>query len=326
MKKESLISIIVPVYKVEPYIHRCVDSILKQTYKNLEIILVDDGSPDDCGKICDEFAKKDLRVKVVHKENGGLSSARNAGLDIAQGEYISFIDSDDYIVENFIENLYKLCMDNNVEIAECDFEKFEDDIEKKNNIEEVVNIYSSDEMQKRLYDEAYVRTIVVWNKLYKKNIYSDLRFPLGRIHEDEYTTYKAFYKCNTNIAVTNLKLYYYRTHSGSIMGQKFNPKRLDALEGLRERKEFYKNLKEQDLYLKTLINYDGMLKKFYYITKENINESEIYLRDILYKAKENYNEIKNMKEISRFYKIKSKLFISSPSLYNRIRNIRILKK
>ena len=113
------ISIIVPVYKVEKYIHKCIDSILNQTFKDFELILVDDGSPDNCGKICDEYAKKDSRVIVIHKENGGLSSARNSGLDIARGDYIGFVDSDDYIENDMYELLYNLCEENNCDISSC---------------------------------------------------------------------------------------------------------------------------------------------------------------------------------------------------------------
>ena len=119
---EQLVSIIVPIYNVEKYIKECIDSIINQTYKNLEIILVDDGSPDCCPKICDEYSKKDKRIKVIHKENGGLSSARNAGLDVAKGEYVSFIDSDDVVDEKFIETLYNLCIENNCDISECNFQ------------------------------------------------------------------------------------------------------------------------------------------------------------------------------------------------------------
>ena len=129
---DSLVSVIVPVYKVEKYLSKCLDSIVNQTYKNLEIILVDDGSPDNSGKICDEYAQKDSRIKVIHKENGGLSSARNAGLDIATGEYIAFADSDDSVHLDFVEKLYRAIKEENADIACCSVEDF---IEDKNKIE-----------------------------------------------------------------------------------------------------------------------------------------------------------------------------------------------
>lgn len=241
MKKEKLISIIIPVYKVEQYLNECIESVLNQSYKNLEIILIDDGSPDNCGKICDEYAKIDKRIKVVHKENGGLSSARNTGLDIANGEYISFIDSDDYVSKKFIKVLYDLCERNNADIAMCDYIRFTDKVEDiKTNIE--IKRFTSLEMQENIYSREGVKNVVVWNKLYKKYIYDELRFPAGKINEDEFTTYKAFNIAPNDIVVTNEPLYYYRYNENGIMGRTFNEKRLDALEAYREKNIFIKSL------------------------------------------------------------------------------------
>ena len=133
MKEDYLISIIVPVYKVEKYLQECVTSIQNQTYRNLEIILVDDGSPDKSGKLCNEYAKRDSRIKVIHKVNGGLSSARNAGLKIAKGEYIGFVDSDDYIRKNMYEKLLDACIQNKTEIAACNYNYVINGNEKKDN-------------------------------------------------------------------------------------------------------------------------------------------------------------------------------------------------
>ena len=185
---EPKISIIVPVYKVEPYIHKCVDSILNQTFKDFELILVDDGSPDNCGKICDEYAKKDNRIKVIHKENGGQATARNAALDIAKGAYIGFVDSDDYIEPDMYELLYSMCIENNCDIANCS-----STIYFKNRVQ--VNgghnlmIHDTKEAMKvategLLYDEC------LWTKLIKKELFNELRIPEGIAYEDTAFTYK----------------------------------------------------------------------------------------------------------------------------------------
>ena len=160
----ELISIIIPIYNVEKYLHCCINSVIRQTYKNLEIILIDDGSPDNCGKICDEYAKKDNRIKVIHKENGGLSSARNAGLDIAKGEYISFVDSDDYVAENFIEKLYKLCKENDADIAECDFYRI------KANEKSMLYVSTTAVMNKELNcdDKLLVGNVTTWRIMFNR--------------------------------------------------------------------------------------------------------------------------------------------------------------
>ena len=323
--KEELISIIVPVYKVEEYLTECIESIINQSYKNLEIILVDDGSPDNCGQICDEYAKKDNRIKVIHKENGGLSSARNAGLDIATGEYISFIDSDDYVAENFIEKLYVLCIDNDAEISVCDFVKFEHKAVIKE-IEEIIEKCTSREMQIRMFSKEYVKTVVVWNKLYKRDVYKNLRFPLGKINEDEFITYKAFYDTNKNIVVTNEALYFYRYNENSIMGKKYNIKRLDVLEAYKEKKDFYKRLNEKELFEFTVIKYQELIMDHFSWTKEGIKDSKKVLKEIMEKAKENYEDFKKIKNKTIKTKVKVNFFMTMPYLYLLYRKLKRCKK
>lgn len=318
MSNNELISVIVPVYKVEEYLKKCVDSIINQTYSNLEIILVDDGSPDNCGKICDEYAKSDARVKVIHKENGGLSSARNAGLDVAKGEYISFVDSDDMIKESFIEVLYKLCIDNKCDISECGYLRFqsEDELLNKNKATASIKVYSNYEMQKKIYDEECVKTVVVWNKLYKKYIYEKMRFPFGKIHEDEYTTYKAFFVSKTNVAVTDLNLYFYRINQNGITGQKFNTKRLDALGALEERKKFYLKNGEKELYEMAVNSYMAMLVEYYFKIKENVDDSEKHLENIRKETNKNVKEILKIRNINWKVRLLYQVFSISPNLYS----------
>ena len=178
-----LISVIVPIYKVEKYLHKCIDSILAQTYTNLEIILVDDGSPDNCGKICDEYAAKDSRIKVIHQPNGGLSAARNAGLDIATGDYIGFVDSDDYIAPDMYEKLYNALVKNDADMAICDYQRFGNELpyDEMSLTTEVITGLQAMEKQNTVINCSFV---VAWSKLYKSFIFSNVRFPVGKINED----------------------------------------------------------------------------------------------------------------------------------------------
>lgn len=246
---DPIVSIIVPVYKVEPYLQRCIDSICTQTYSNLEIILVDDGSPDHSGEILDRNAELDTRIVVIHKKNGGLSSARNTGLDVAKGEYISFIDADDKVHPQFIEILLALCRQYECEIALCDYlEISEDSVDLPLNPQQSLFIYNR---RQALYELCCTRNavkyVVAWNKLYKRDLFNKIRYPVGRIHEDEFTTYQLLWKAN-RIAVTNQYLYYYLQRPTSIMGNPFSVKRLDVLEAYKERLAFLKDKKLESEY------------------------------------------------------------------------------
>lgn len=219
---QPLISIIIPVYKIEKFIDKCINSIISQTYQNLEIILVDDGSPDNCPNICDKYAKMDNRIKVIHKPNGGLSDARNAGIDICKGDYIGFVDGDDYISENMYEHLLEHCIKYNADIAICGIYAIDEDY---NNLS-IYNpmIYnqitlSNIQALRHLFLTFDVNFEVAWNKLYKRDLFfnkDNIRYPYGKLHEDTYTTYKLLYYAN-NIAVFNEPLYYYVQRNGSIM-------------------------------------------------------------------------------------------------------------
>lgn len=218
----SLISIIIPVYKVEPFLRQCLDSVIGQSYANLEIILVDDGSPDRCPEICDKYAQKDNRINVIHKENGGLSSARNSGLDACKGDYITFVDSDDWISEQYIETLFLLIIEEDADIVIGENKLFYNnclDIDKNKRI--ITNNYTQQEALNALFRKNLVSHTVSWGKLYKKSLFKNLRFPIDRYHEDEFTTYILFFN-STKITYTNKILYYYRQRLGSITGTEHN--------------------------------------------------------------------------------------------------------
>lgn len=240
----SLISVIVPIYKVEPYLHKCVDSILGQTYSNIEIILVDDGSPDNCGKICDEYAAKDRRVKVIHKVNGGLSDARNSGIDIAKGNYISFVDSDDWIHPQYLEVLYNDLKMSQSDISMCSFIRVHNRCAKMvNSVDKKYKILDSDEAIRLTLYQKQLDTSA-WCKLFKKELFMGLRFTIGRLYEDLDFLYKIYEKAKTLVR-TESKLYYYYCRQDSILGL-FNEKRLVVLditdEILQHMKERHPNI------------------------------------------------------------------------------------
>ena len=233
---EPLISVIVPVYKVEPYLRQCLDSILAQTYKNLEIILVDDGSPDNCPAICDEYAKKDSRVTVIHKENGGLGSARNAGLDICHGEYIGFVDSDDWLDPDVYRAVADGLLKTDLDMAVIGYKEFFDDgTEKTRDISAEGDIVT----QAELLCEGRNINVMVCNKIFRRKVWEKLRFPAGILFEDEYTY--PYYASECDGAVICGGVYYhYRRHAESITERKFSEKNLDSITASWHYAEWYR--------------------------------------------------------------------------------------
>ena len=215
---KDLISVIIPIYKVEEYLDRCVQSVRKQTYKNLEIILVDDGSPDNCCTMCDNYASQDKRVKVIHKENGGLSDARNAGIEIATGEYLTFIDSDDYVSLDYIEYMYKLIQHGKSLLSICGVKDIwkNTKIDQNNSVIKEINLSSSEAFKNLLFDKGI--EICAYAKLYHKSLWENIRFPKGKVYEDTAIMYKIFDEAK-KISFGNKKCYYYIARIGSISKQ-----------------------------------------------------------------------------------------------------------
>ena len=234
------VSIIVPVYQVEKYIRQCVDSILAQTFTDFELILVDDGSKDGSGQICDEYAAMDRRVKVIHKENGGLSDARNRGMDQAAGNYFMFIDSDDYIAPTMLECLYKNILIEDADLAICNFlYLFENDRKKDFSTSMKSEVLCAKEIfYNRKNERCYGIWTVAWNKLYKKEVFGKLRFRFGKYHEDEFWA-NDIYQLDIKIVTIPECLYYYRQRDNSIMGKKSAARNLDIIEALQERIYIY---------------------------------------------------------------------------------------
>ncbi|MFR1065186.1 MAG: hypothetical protein DBY41_05425 [Clostridium sp.] len=262
------ISVIVPIYNVEQYLDKCVESLVNQTYKNLEIILVDDGTKDKSGEMADLWSIKDERIKVIHKENGGLSDARNAGMKIATGEYITFVDSDDWI--NY--KMYAILINNlekyNADISVCAVKKvYKEDVVNEKQVvnKEEICVFTSEEALENLLDEGILKQ-TVWNKLYKREVIDGIYFEFGKIHEDEFWTYQIFGKCE-KIVYTVEQLYYYLQRSGSIMDKPFSMSRLDALEARNNRLNYIKQKfpkleikAKKSLFFSCLYQYQLMLK------------------------------------------------------------------
>ena len=238
--KEELISIVVPIYKVENFLSTCIESILRQSYSNFELILVDDGSPDLCPSICEKYKKFDSRIKVIHKKNGGLSDARNAGLRIAKGKWITFIDSDDYIGINFLKELYRAAIDNEADISICDYSTVlnNNGQEKRSSFELGLN---NIECLEHLYNpKMHGMEFVAWGKLYHMSLFTifKIEYPVGKIHEDIFTTYKLIY-LSQNIVFVDYIGYFYRIRKDSIMTSSFNLSRLAILDAREEACDFF---------------------------------------------------------------------------------------
>lgn len=230
-----MISVIIPVYNVEPYLRQCVDSVAGQTYRDLQIILVDDGSTDGSGKICDEYAERDLRVQVLHKKNGGLSEARNAGMSFAAGEYISFVDSDDYIHPQMMELFLKFAQENDADMVTCRYERDDEDSFSRNIDLDSVDPEFFD--GKNDFDNIIIRSnVVACCRLYKKKVLEGFSYPVGKLHEDEYI-HRILFKCQKVVCLKE-KLYFYRVRENSITGV-FSEKRVyDGLEAYEDRITF----------------------------------------------------------------------------------------
>lgn len=313
-----LISVIVPVYRVEEYLERCVKSILSQTYKNLEVILVDDGSPDQCPAICDACAEKDARVKVIHQENKGLSGARNAGIDVASGEYLAFVDSDDYVSPHFIEELYQLLQDTGCAIGQCRFSYVKGDglVEEGDS---AFCIYRGESLMEQLYgpEEKATCFVVAWNKLYWAELFKEtgIRYPEGRIHEDEATTYRLFHEAK-KLAFLDRALYGYYTENGGSITSVFSAKRLQWLTAHEERIAFFKKNGYEKLLPAAYRKLCDACITFYFRCTEQVKDAE-ELKKELRKRLETYraNGAAWIAALPLKTRMGYELFSMSPGLY-----------
>ncbi len=265
------ISVIVPVYKVEPFLHRCVQSILDQTYRDFELILVDDGSPDRCGELCEEYGRLDSRVRVLHQENGGLSAARNAGIDWAfansDSRWLAFVDSDDWVHPAFLQTLYDTAEQTLCKISACGFYRTGGEALPQAQDFSVVSLSADDYYCGQLHDGV---TALAWNKLYHKSLFKGLRYPIGKLHEDEFTTYRAIYGAG-KIGVTPARLYAYYQNPEGIMRSQWNPRRMHMLEAFEQQIAFAQETGNARLLNKTA-------EQYIYSAYEQLSQAQIVYR------------------------------------------------
>ncbi len=268
MAIQPLISIIIPVYKVEVYLKKCIESVINQSYQNLQIILVDDGSPDNCGNICDEYCAKDSRIEVIHKSNGGLSDARNVGISKAKGEYIGFVDSDDYIEKSMFSDLYNLLIEHDADVSICNFYVVENGeliLKNKNTgIKEYDKIRILEEVLLDKNIQSYA-----WNKLYKKSLFDNVKYPLGKKYEDIGTTFYLLEKCN-KVVISGKPEYYYVVRKDSIVNNNSENTVIDYIDLIIQRYN----------YVQEKYSHEEKLQKKY--TQTEYTEQNIYNNLIKY--------------------------------------------
>lgn len=298
---ENLISVVVPVYKVEAYLNRCIDSILSQTYKNFELILINDGSPDNCPAICDAYASKHNCVKVIHKENKGVSAARNKGIEIAKGKYIAFVDSDDYIHPDYLSTLMFMLNNSEAQLSMCAYKKVFDS--EKNEIKVSYNFKIISDllaMDMLLNDQS---KCAPWAKLYDINLFKEVRFPEGKIMEDMFVMPTLFSKAKV-IAINSQELYYYNQEGLSITRSSFNYKKLDMVEAALHWKN-HTGINHPTLFEKASIHYyTTVIDNCIYLSKVmddyGISIYKKYKKELI----SNYNTIIKSKYSSKGTKIK----------------------
>ena len=311
----ELITVIVPIYNVEKYLNRCIQSVVDQTYHNLDIVLIDDGSTDKSPEICDLWAQKDERIRVVHQENCGVSKARNAGLHMAKGAYIMQLDSDDFIHIETIARLYTRLKDNDADMSVCNFEKgdcesFEFETNDSDNVEIIDNVMALNRIY--LGDNNALRYVAPWGKLYKRSLFENICYPEGKIFEDIYITHKILYKCK-KIAVTERKWLYYYQHSSSIMNRQFHVGKLDYLEALKDRIIFFK---ENNLHNLSQIAYDEYIHSLIweYSRARDLLRNKSVLEDIVIRYREIYIKGYASKRYSQDTKLFLRLFAINPEI------------
>lgn len=299
------VSIVVPIYKVEKYLYRCVDSILNQTYINLEIILVDDGSPDNCGDIAENYAKKDHRVKVLHKENGGLSDARNYGMKFVRGDYTLFVDSDDWLEPNMIEEMVKMSEQFKADVVQTAFYYAYDDYllyDKNDNLPAVLDHHS---LMKELVINESVKNFA-WGKLYRTSLIKDIPFKKGVLFEDVFWAHHVMHRVHTYV-LSPQPMYYYYQREDSIVAT-YTPRNLDILKGLKERHRFieenYPELTNSSykLLLSTSIMHYNLL-----LANRRQDQDRIHRKEIQHFLKENQTNL--MKAVENAPPLKKQLIL-----------------
>lgn len=326
-----LISVLIPVYNVELYLDDCIKSAVEQSYQNIQVILVDDGSTDHSGKICDAWAERDGRICVVHQDNQGVADTRNKAIELAQGEYLAFLDSDDLYHKDYLKVMYNTMQEYDADIVQCSMERFVDeklpptDGELTQTPAEVLDART---MNARIYTSGDVEYTVVTNKIYKKKIFDAIRFPSGRIHEDTFTTFRLYYLAD-RVAVISAKIYYYRRRKSSIMTCEVSEKNINMLDAFEARMEYYAKIADKQLYCLCMERYLYSATVLY----GRVYKSNKELACVFYsRAEEVYSKMKDNRErIKSHQMLKAYLFLKMPGIYSPVRKgvergKRVLKK
>ena len=300
-----LVSVIIPVYKVEKYLDRCIESVVNQTYKNLEIILVDDGSPDNCPAMCDTWAERDARIKVIHKKNGGLSDARNVALDIVKGEYVTFVDSDDMILPNAVELFIHTLSQNRCDtVLTAKYISFYKDFDVENAVCDDIQIYNSKEALGIMFCD--IKRWEAWGTLYSKSLFETLRFPFGRLYEDVFVIPRAVYNSN-KVAIIDAKVYCYYSNPESIMrsGNKKAIVKADLYYGVSEMVELFKQIADKTQKNNAIAGILEELLSRVHLACSNRSENEDFIYPSKRLARQNIKYILFSKKIS----LKRKVFM-----------------
>lgn len=323
MNKKILVTIVIPVYNVEKYIRKCIESLQSQTYSNIEMIVVNDGTKDNSLNIVKEMATFDNRIKIISQENQGLSMARNTGIQNANGEYICFVDSDDFVHKDYVKLLLENVIENDADIGVCDFWYIDETGKTWSRKEKKKKVYSNIEAIKDILTNEQDTEVMTWNKLYKTSLFRDnsIYFPKGKLHEDNFTTYKLYYYAN-KIVLKPDKLYYYLQRKTSIMGKKFNTRRLDILQAVEETKKF---IQDKEIELKQEIEFYKLMTQINLLNnmiRDGFKQTERY--QMVEKIKKDKAIYKKNKYINKKTKIALSLLIGKGNLY--AFSIRILDK
>ena len=308
------VSIIVPVYRVERYLRRCADSVLAQTLPGIEVLLVDDGSPDACPAICDEYAGRDSRVKVIHKINGGLSSARNAGLDAAAGEYVAFVDGDDFIAPEMFERMLSALQKADAALCACNYQKVdENDLPAGDKSSVPFQVLTGMQALDKLYTDDYVFFTIACNKLFRRSLFDTVRFPEGKLFEDGYAAFRYYYASKTVVCLPD-SFYFYRVRSNSITTSSPGIKNLDGLDADADSIGFLKEKGCFDLLAKAQVKYAGALTV--YLKRYDLKQKDVRSRFRLIHRdfRRLYPDIMKNRLLSKKEKIIIALFRISPRL------------
>lgn len=306
-KDEALISIIVPAYQVKEYIGECMESLLRQTYRKLEILLINGGSTDGTGEICDEYAAKDARIHVVHQAALGLSCARNVGMKLSKGDYIAFIDSDDVIADTYVEKLYGLIREYDADIAVCGYEKSKTGVLKASARKSRSYCISAEEMLQEWHGKRKGLETIAWNKLYRREVLlgegREITFPEGKVHEDICVSHLIVDNAE-KVAVTDEKLYLYRVRQGSITNSGMREEKiLQNIEAQLKRLSFFEEKRMQGSFERLVIGFLLHLIMFEYKSKGNSDISTECRQRIRSLFAEYYPYVKKSKELKAAYKL-----------------------